>query len=317
MPDSAECQQFVFSPVGAGVPLDDDGSTIRCANTQDACSVARGQIAYQCDRGSQCLRCTFECGRHFETHAQPYPQRPAYFGVMDMPDDVDAIRMLAARNNAEWCHLVANSHGIHGQFLSSIWASTIRTPPFYPDAVTLNVQATARQIVSAVDATSGCSVKDSFARLDLRPEGFDVLFDAEWIYQESGVVSGPTVTTLNWSEVVTPVQLDEWQMAWSSSDDPNTFLPALLDDEGVVVLAGRSDGIVVAGAVLNRSTSVVGVSNVFAGDKHAESVWPELLAQAGNYFSACVLVGYESGNALAAARAAGFHSAGPLRVWLK
>src|SRR5690349_21862218 len=57
----------------------------------------------------------------------------------------------------------------------------MRTPEHYPDAVTLHASVDADGLLARVDATSGCSIKDSFADLDLTPRGFDPLFDATWI----------------------------------------------------------------------------------------------------------------------------------------
>ena len=55
---------------------------------------------------------------------------------MSAPEDLDVIAA-AARNNAELCDLVSRAHGIDGAFASDAWTSPRRTPPFYPDAVTL------------------------------------------------------------------------------------------------------------------------------------------------------------------------------------
>ena len=71
-----------------------------------------------------------------------------------------------------------------------------------------------------------------------------------------------------------------------------------------------------AGAVLNRSSEVVGISNFFADAQIASACWEGCLALASTIFPRSILVGYESGNALDAARTHGFDTAGPLRVWL-
>ena len=44
-------------------------------------------------------------------------------------------------------------------------------------------------MLGRIDTTAGCSIKDSFASLDLRAQGFRVLFEAEWI-----VHAGPSLT---------------------------------------------------------------------------------------------------------------------------
>jgi hypothetical protein len=45
----------------------------------------------------------------------------------------------------------------------------------------------------------GCSVKDSFAVLDLEPSGFHVLLEATWIRRASA--SAGLATTLDWHRV--------------------------------------------------------------------------------------------------------------------
>jgi hypothetical protein len=87
----------------------------------------------------------------------------------------------AALNNAEWCDVVCRTNGIFGVFEANVWASQSRTPPYFPDAVTLESNVADERILKLVDTTPGCSVKDSFASLDLAPAGFHILFEAEWI----------------------------------------------------------------------------------------------------------------------------------------
>jgi hypothetical protein len=41
----------------------------------------------------------------------------------------------------------------------------------------------ARDVVRHVDDSHGCSIKDSFASIELSAEGFRPLFEAEWIHR--------------------------------------------------------------------------------------------------------------------------------------
>ncbi|MFY1655555.1 hypothetical protein ACN27J_32305 [Solwaraspora sp. WMMB762] len=87
------------------------------------------------------------------------------------------MRSAAACNNAGWCAAVSRSHGCPDTVDDAAWCSARRTPPYYPDAVTLRPDATPADILDRIDTTSpGCSVKDSFATLDLTPDGFVELF---------------------------------------------------------------------------------------------------------------------------------------------
>ena len=89
----------------------------------------------------------------------------------------------AVIDNARWCHLVCSTHGIVGRFDEDAWVSPRRTPPMYPDAVTLSDDVLIEALLSRIDRTAGCSIKDSFSTLDLTAEGFVVLFDAQWLWR--------------------------------------------------------------------------------------------------------------------------------------
>jgi hypothetical protein len=90
----------------------------------------------------------------------------------------------AALNNAEWCHAFCRTHRIDGCFDEMAWTSAERTPPYYPDAVTLARGCSVESLLSRVDRSAGCSIKDSFADLDLSADGFEVLLAAEWLSQD-------------------------------------------------------------------------------------------------------------------------------------
>jgi hypothetical protein len=86
--------------------------------------------------------------------------------------------------------------------------------------------------------------------------------------------------------------------AWARAGGPgDVFRPSLLDDPAVTVIGRTVDGDVLAGAVLNRSGDVVGISNVFGDDLAG------CLGLAGTLVPGAVLVGYQSGDALTDARA--------------
>ena len=91
---------------------------------------------------------------------------------------------LAAQDNAEWCDAFCRTHGTVGHFRADYWFSPVRTPPDYPDAVTLLPEITIEQVLSGIDTGEGCSVKDSFADLDLVAAGFRPLFRAQWLARE-------------------------------------------------------------------------------------------------------------------------------------
>ncbi len=228
-----------------------------------------------------------------------------------------ALLRRAALNNAEWCDAVCRAHGLTPRYDGEqLWLSARRTPPMYPDAVTLEPAVPARNVVRGVDtASAGCSVKDSFADLDLTGDGFAVLFEAQWIHRPAGAPlpeAEAEAAGLEWSEVSGAEELAAWEAAFDggeSAGGEGPFRPALLG-EGIVFLAGRADGRIVAGAVASTGGGVVGVSNLFG------AAWAGVLGAVRARWPELDVVGYEHGDDLEAAVRAGCTAIGPLRVWL-
>lgn len=219
----------------------------------------------------------------------------------------------AARENAEWCDLVCRMHGAATAFHADAWVTPTRSPPAYPDAVTLHDAARADEFLECIDTTAGCSVKDSFASLDLAGMGFRVLFDAEWIHRPAANATVPA-GRLRWSVATTADEIAVWAAAHGGGA---VFLPALLDEPTVAVLSATDEeGRLVAGVVGHRSRTVVGLSNLFTVSAHPDEAWSGAVAALSALFPDVPLVGYEHGADLAAAHRAGFVSLAALRVWL-
>jgi len=218
----------------------------------------------------------------------------------------------AARNNAEWCDTLCRTHGIEGRFDPDVWVAPRRTPRYNPDAVTLDPAAVAGSILERIDASPGCSIKDSFAALDMGPYGFQIVREAEWIYREptSSRVSGPS--GMRWIAVETADELLAWAAAWDVDGAPaGLFRPALLRDPSVMVLGGYVEGSIVAGAIANRSgRELAGLSNVFAKDEDLDRAWRGTLDYLDSALPGSAIVGYASGADLAVALRLGFQSVG-------
>ncbi len=216
----------------------------------------------------------------------------------------------AAQNNAEWCDAFCRAHGVDGRFAADCWAAPRRTPPLYPDAVTLVPGVSPDHVLHRVDGGAGCSVKDSFADLELASHGFSLLFAAEWLQ----CVRAPPAHR-RWAHVSDTGELDEWTAAWA--EQPTGFFPpVLLGDPSIRVLLTRDgDGSIHAGAIAKRSADVVGISNVFSAGGDLPSSWSGAAAAAQAELGSVPVVTYASGSELVAARVAGFEPVGPLRVW--
>jgi len=211
---------------------------------------------------------------------------------------------LAVLNNALWCDAVCRAHVCRTEWGESLWRCLDNPPSFYPHAITLVPNA-------LLDGGLPVVIKDSFADLDFTSSGYEVMFDAEWIWAEPSVAA----QVFAWSRVVNAPDLIEWERAWRGSpSDFIQFPSAMLNDPGVAFMAVREEGKIAGGCVLNASPPVVGLSNVFGT---MDGLWGDLCAAASLVFSGMAVVGYEDGESLLGALEAGFESVGPLRVLVR
>jgi hypothetical protein len=235
---------------------------------------------------------------------------------------------LAARNNAYWCDIICSAHSIPGDFYPSLWINRQPTPRFYPNAVTLAGAELVGEQLSIIaqlmntGLPAGWAVKDSFSTLDLSGIGFEVLFEASWIWLDpSRSIPASTMDGLVWRRVITPDDLGKWEAAWAGNPEgslaePPIFLPSILADQDVVILAAYQGQQIIARAVANRTGPVVGLSNVFAPPGRDDVVWTGCINQIRSFFPSIPVVGYEKGSSLQTANSLGFDLVGPLRVWM-
>ncbi|MGW5238202.1 hypothetical protein ACWEOW_04670 [Monashia sp. NPDC004114] len=236
------------------------------------------------------------------------------------PPDRPADRvLLAARNNALWCDAVCRTHGLRGSMAADAWSVPTRTPPYYPDAVTLSPDVDEYDLLARLDSTDGCSVKDSWSRLDLTVEDFARLVVGEWVWLGPGQARSGDGRW--WEPVGSADDFAHWVRAWASDEDALAVLrPDLLMEPGVHVLAARSHpgGDIVAGCIVNITGEVAGVSNLFDSDGgDPERTWRGAATAAHEVVDGIPLVGWEAGDSLAAAVAAGCERIGPLTVWIR
>lgn len=255
---------------------------------------------------------------------------------MIITPNTEELLLAAAYNNAAWCAAVCRDGG----FTAQAWSSPRPTPLYYPDAVTLTRDTDTAALLAGIDTdTPHASVKDSFAALDLAPAGFEVLFGAEWIHRPAGAPGA--APALAWSRIAGPEELVAWETAWDGEESTGLFHPGLLagttgeiaetgeageaaetgetgETGEIAFLAGRdAEGRILAGAAVNRTGTVVGVSNAFSADGTPDDeAWTGALTLTASLWPGLALVGYESGDDLATALRHGFTAIGPLRVWV-
>jgi hypothetical protein len=220
----------------------------------------------------------------------------------------------AVANNALWCDAVCRSHGHYGTFSTRLWINVGHDLEFYPNVITLCREVTASETTLA--PSRRYAVKDSFARLDLAPDGLTLLFEAEWI----GRAPAPAASGepgLSWHAVTDARQLGLWEAAWAQRDSSRErlFRPELLADPRCAILACRRDGDLIAGIIAYAAAGVTGISNLFGAGLPAGQLWASALQAVAALRPHVPVVGYEHGAGLAAARQAGCQALGPLRVW--
>jgi len=145
---------------------------------------------------------------------------------------------------------------------------------------------------------------------DLEPHDFGPLFTGRWIGREPA----PVCSSPGWSPVTNPAELERWCAA---AELPEVLPTRLLHDPSVRVLAAHHDGVLAAGAIVNVTGAVVGLSNVFQVHGAVARVWDQVSSVVAGFFPGLPIVGYEHGAELDSALATGFSDLGPVRVWLR
>jgi hypothetical protein len=210
-----------------------------------------------------------------------------------------------------WYDAVFAAHGIPTSISERVWRCHAAPLPLHSAAVLVEPDAAPDAVLRAVAPYRTCSVADAFAATDLSAEGFDLLFEASWLHRPP---DDAAPRSDRWRRVGTPEELEVWN---ARHDTTGVLVPALLDRSGFRFLARDDPEDPTGGAVLLLGTGVVYLSNVFAAPGHAPVRWPSLLAAVAAAFPGRAVVGYERGDDLDAALAAGFAAIGIHRVWAR
>jgi len=225
-------------------------------------------------------------------------------------------RMVA--NNAAWIDMALTALGIGGEFTSVLWHNTNDMPPVFPNADILGgteaqqlaaieelVQARARRVVA---------VKDAWARLDLTPMGFEVLFEAQWLYRDPQLLP-PSASDLQVERVTSAEGLRDFALACNGPDiSVEVYSPALLNNPDVVWLVGKQNDNLVAGVTSVRAQGLNGINNLFGA---TEAQQTQMLRAAVNAFPDLPACGYEGAESIPPYIPLGFQTVGPLKVWLR
>lgn len=249
--------------------------------------------------------------------------------MQEQPDLISA----AVFNNAVWCDAVCQALGCDTDFVDDLWINSGTSPPFYPNAISLSLagaDAQFRRIGQMVEAglPGGWTEKDSFSVLDLAKLGLSVLFEAEWLGLKAGSsLFGADRSGATWKPVSSDADLAAWEAAWraahghalTAQSPARVFMPDLLDDPDIVLLAADRQAETVGLVVANRSDDgsgpVVGLSNLVLPEDDRDAHRAGAVAVVMSTFPDLPVVGYERGTELNAMVELGFERLGPLRVW--
>jgi len=218
------------------------------------------------------------------------------------------------------------SHSRATQTKPYLWSTSGDAPLYYPHAVTLGGPGYAPQqyidIAALLQTTSrigrSIAVKDSFACLDLTSLSCELLFAPDWLSlaQPVPAMENGGALEVTWRQVQNAADLVLWEQAWCGSPQvPGNFLPPLLANPDVTVLAGYVDGQIAAGCTLYRSQDAVGYTNLFVPEHEAEGWRRACIAEIMRRYPSCPILGYESGQDSMAMQSIGFSRLGELLVW--
>lgn len=227
----------------------------------------------------------------------------------------DARLTAAVAASRRWYDDVMALHEVPVTVTDELWVADGEVPPFHSTVLALRPGVEADAAAAAISARErrglpGGGVADCFADLDLAGRGFEQLFESRWLHRpapEPGLAEG-------WTELADPTDLRRW----SELHDYVGVLPdAVLGHPRFRILARSAGGRLVGGAVTHapEGGDVVGLSNVWERPG-TDPDWLGLLATVGRLHPGRAVVGYERGDDLVQAVAAGFDVVGTHRVWV-
>lgn len=233
---------------------------------------------------------------------------------------VDPRLRAAIDSNTCWYDALCALHGVRCAIRGGMWVALDPPPPLHSTVKTIEPWVDSTAAMAAFESAGGGSISDAFGSLDL--PGMAAFIEASWLFHpgfQRGAAPGgaahggaANVAPAGWVTVTEPGALAAWT---AEHDTTEVLLPALLDRSSFVVLAKHDSAAVpVAGAVLHLTGGVLSLSNVWAATGH-ELDWSELVALAGDRFPGRPVTGYEWGEDLDSAKAAGFVEVGVHKVW--
>jgi hypothetical protein len=217
----------------------------------------------------------------------------------------------AVENNITWCQLVCDAYGKRSFTTENVWGLHTTAPTYYPELITTKRTSKEIDILEYLKLDHVGSMKDSYAALQLGPYGYEMLFEAEWIYHPAFIEQESE--RYEWNIVQTETEFKRWT---EMTGLENSLPSGLLGIDGVKIFYTDSPA-GFAGFIANEAAGVIGISNVFSSETDIVDLWRSIPQAVSKEFPELPLVGYEQGDFLKAAHSSGWASVGPLRVWLR
>lgn len=223
---------------------------------------------------------------------------------------------MAASNNADLYEAVFESRALRYERRPFAFIGRDRPPPYYSNLTVLLPNCASQVISELRDAAhrfnGAVGFKDSFCEFELGGNGFELLFEASWIWRAAEPIASPK----GWTKIDKPAELEKWELAWKRSGSPTRtrmFPESMLQSPNVVFLGKMEGGEFVSGCIANVSGDCVGLSNLFSTFPEG-AAFEEATAAVAALDPRLPIVGYAAGLRLEAARQAGYERTGGLRI---
>jgi hypothetical protein len=228
----------------------------------------------------------------------------------------DKRAIIAANNNADLYQTMFASHALRCERTPYVFVGHDSPPPYYSN-LTVLAPGCSHQVTShlkhlAHKFSGSIGIKDSFCDLELRTYGFDVVFDASWIWPPNST----SAVASDWIVVRSSRALEKWEDAWKLSGSPTEvrmFRDAMLQRQEIFFLGKLNRDSFEAGCIANVSSGCIGISNVFSLSGGSDT-FQEATDSVASISRGFPIVGYISSGSLDVARRAGYEATGDLRI---
>ena len=244
---------------------------------------------------------------------------------MSRQQDLKSEWQLAVENNIHLCGAILRGQNLPTAKTTQDWHCCVKAPPYYPNIITRSREWKPDAVFEVIEKMAarehwdGWSIKDSYACLDLASVGFKKLFDAKWVFlSHQNFHASKLKSGVKFKVIRDSVELASWCAAWDSNVElgAKIFHADLLSNQELHFIAGYEGHRLMAGCLLNQSSSCIGISNFFA-QTDRNLVWSSLVEFIYAEFGQVDVVGYERAENCKSLVQLGYETVGELAVLAK